>query len=586
MAKMDALARRYRVLAVSLGLAAVGGSAACSDDESPGRPLDDSEASQTNGHGIGIRAHGFIGDTSGRPFTTIDGPGASFYTVVYGIENDGRAVGAYVDSKGRSHGFLRTADELTPIDAPGARHTFASRINAQGQIVGAYSSELFMPGLELTHGFLLDDGVFTTIDVPGAVRTQPLGINNHGQIVGEYVDADGTHGFLLDQDNVTTIDAPGASATFAQDIDDSGRIVGFSLDATGTFRGFLRDAQGAFTAVDDPDAERGTLPFGINNRGQIVGFSLQLVDELLESRPFVLEDSTFTTVDVPDATIDTALIDIDDGGQIAGVYDIAQHAFLREADGQFTAIDPLEGTVNEHVGINNRGQIVGRYVDDEGRNRGFLQHEGSFTAIHVPGAVGTATFNINDDGQIVGNYSTVSNNTAYPTHGYVLDADVFTAIDFPAARHTSAVNINNRGQIVGEYQDGKGSFHGYMRHASGDFQTVDVPDATRTLVVGINDRGQMVGQYVAADGTVHGFLKDQDAITIIDGPDGTIAAPFAINNRGQIVGSLFDGVRFSGFLLEDGIFARIAPPGALFPYLLGTFATDIDDGGRIVGTSL
>jgi uncharacterized membrane protein len=589
MAAMETRALRHGARVISLGLAAAIGSTACDEDalSSRPRPLDDGQAAHEPEENIGTTAHGFVGASSSGPFSTIDARDATFYTAVFGIDSDGRTVGGYVDTMGRVRGFLRTGDELTPIDVPGARHTFASRINARGQIVGGYSSERFSPAMELTHGFLLDDGEFTTIEVPGAVRTQPFGINKHGHVVGEYVDADGkTHGFLLDQDGVTTIDAPGGTATLAFDIDDSGRVVGFSLDATGLFHGFSRDAQGAFTQIDDPDAARGTLPFGTNNRGQIVGVSLQLVEERLEGRPFVLEDSTFTTVDVPDATVGALPFDINDDGQIAGVYDLVQHAFLRERDGEFRAIDPLEGTVNEQVAINKRGQIVGRYADGEGNNRGFLQFEGDFTSIDVPGAIATATFGINDDGQIVGNYSTVSNNTGYPVHGYLLDGDDFTEFDFPDAQHTSALSINNSDEIVGEYQDAAGGLHSYRRDASGDFTTIDIPDAMRTLAVSINDGGQVVGQYIAADGSIHGFLMDQGDVTDIDGPEGTIAAPFSINNRGEIVGSLFDGLRFRGFYLKDGVFERITPPGNFFPYVLGTFVTDIDDSGRIVGAAL
>jgi uncharacterized membrane protein len=555
----------------------------------PTAALGDSAALRRNGNEIGIRAHGFLGDTSSGPFTRIDARGASFFTVVFGIENDGRSVGGYVDTEGRLHGFLRApGNGLKPIDVPGARHSLASRINAQGQIVGAYSNERFVPALEMTHGFLLDNGVFTKIDVPGARRTQPFGINNHGQIVGEYVDGGGkTHGFLRHRGHITTLDVPGSTATFAYDIDDDGRIAGFSLDATGTFHGFLRDAQGAFTTIDAPGAARGTLPFGLNNRGQVVGFYLELVDDVLQARAFVLENGRFTTVDVPDATVDTTLFDINDNGQLAGVYDLVQHGFLRERRGDFTTIDPPDGgSVNEIVGINNRGQIVGRYVDRDNRNHGFLKDQRGFVSLDFPGATATATYHINDRGQIVGAYSTVSNNTGYPTHGYVLDAGAYTTIDVPGAQHTNALDINNRGQIVGEYQDASGAFHGYLRDRSGAFTTVDVPGAARTLVNSINDRGQMVGQFIGAAGDVHGFLLDQEVVTVIDSPDGAIAGPVAINNHGDIVGITFDGVRGHGFLLEDGVFTRITPAGEFIPYVIGVFVTDIDDRGRIAGAAL
>jgi uncharacterized membrane protein len=54
-------------------------------------------------------------------------------------------------------------------------------------------------------------------------------------------------------------------------------------------------------------------------------------------------------------------------------------------------------------GINNRGQIVGEYIDATGVH-GFLANGGVFSPINVPvaGAFDTATSGINASGQIVG----------------------------------------------------------------------------------------------------------------------------------------------------------------------------------------
>lgn len=551
----------------------------------------DSRAALARKHGDGLRfqGHGFIADTSAGPFNKIDAPGASFFTVAFGIENDGRTVGGYADRDGRLHGFLRTAHRFTRLDVPGAAATFAARINARGQIVGGYSRQRLIPALELTHGFLYEDGRFTRLDVPGAVRTQAFGINNAGQIVGEYVDAKGkTHGFLLDGDAFTTIDAPGSMATFAYDIDDDGRVVGFSFDGA-AFHGFLRDEQGSFSSIDMPGAEqRGTLAFGFNNRDQVVGLALVLDGDQLTTRSFVLERGTFTPIDAPDAKLVTVVFDVSDQGQFAGAYDPAGHGYVRERDGEFTTVDPPDGNINEVVGINNRGQLVGRYVDSQGGAHGFLKDQRGFSPIDVPGATATSTFQINDRGQIVGNYSTTSNNTALPTRGFMLGANgEFTLIDVPGSQHTSPVSINNRGQIVGEYQDAAGVFHGFLREPDGTFTTIDGPQgAGGTAATGINDRAQIVGVSLDASGTVHAFALDDGKFTAIDMPGAVITGPAAINNHGDIVGLAFDGVRIHGFLLKDGRFARTTPPGAFVPWLIGESATDIDERGRIAGASL
>jgi uncharacterized membrane protein len=546
-------------------------------------------ASRRHDDAIGLRARGFIGDTSAGPFTTIDAPRAGLFTVVFGIENDGRAVGGYVDQDGRLHGFLRTPDMFQQINVPGARATLAARINARGQIVGGYSRERLIPALELTHGFLLEDGRFTSIDVPGAARTQAFSINGVGQIAGEYVDGEGaTHGFLMHGDELTTIDAPGATATFAYDIDDAGRVLGFSFDGA-AFHGFLRDEQGRFTAIDMPGAEqRGTVTLGFNNLGQIVGFALVLVGDQLTSASFVLENGRFTTIEVPDAQVSTIAFDVSDQGQFVGSYDLAGHGFLREARSEFMVIDPPDGAVNEVLGLNNRDQIVGRYIDLDGRARAFLKDKRGFSPIDAPDATATSAFQINDRGQIVGNYSTTSNNTGYPTRGFVLEANgQFTLIDVPDAQHTSPVSINNLGQVVGECQDAAGAFHGFLRDENGAFTTIDAPDAPGgTALTAINERGQLAGGFVDAGGGVHAFVLQRGVFTPIEVPGAVGTQPFAINNDGDIVGVSFDGVRFRGFLLKDGRYTRITPPGAFLPWLIGSAATDIDEQGRIVGASL
>jgi len=102
-----------------------------------------------------------------------------------------------------SLGTLRAADTFIPFDYPGATFTRASGINADGAAVGSY-----VDSAGKTHGFLLRGGSFTTIDYPGAVASAALGINSQGGIVGQYTpdtsgDTAAIHGFLLQGGNFT-----------------------------------------------------------------------------------------------------------------------------------------------------------------------------------------------------------------------------------------------------------------------------------------------------------------------------------------------------------------------------------------------
>src|SRR5215218_3022623 len=117
--------------------------------------------------------------------------------------------------------------------------------------------------------------------------------------------------------------------------------------------GFLLK-RGRYTKFDAPDAVVQTVPFGINNRGVIVG--------------------KFTTADGVD------------------------HGFRRDARGRFTTIDVTGAAATQLTKINDRGQIVGRYQTAPGGPffRGLLVDGGRLVRLDVPGAMYTQPLGINN----------------------------------------------------------------------------------------------------------------------------------------------------------------------------------------------
>jgi uncharacterized membrane protein len=533
------------------------------------------------------RGRGFVRDDRG--FTTVDVPGASVTTVT-GTDGRGQIVGAYRDSRRKFHGFVRSKHGFRKIDYPGATGTVVWRINARGQMVGTYTYERDRAAQFFDHGFLLDRRGFRKIAVRGASETRPFGINRRGQIVGEYVDRDGiAHGFLRDTDgDMTTIDAPGATVTAAFDVDDRGRAVGVYVDAAVGFHGFLREADGAISTIDFPGADD-TEVFGINNRGQLVGAQRNAGGSY---KGFMSDKGGFTAVDVPNAAGgDAGVNDIDDRGRLVGDYDFVISGYLRDERRRYSTFD-APGALTETVptGLNNRGQIVGTYDTADGFH-GFLRdRRGRFTKIDIPGAKGTQAARLNDHEQIVGIYSETSAVLGGDVRGFLLERGRLTRIDVPGAASTFPTDIDNSGRIVGHYIDAGGAGHGFLRNRRGDFVDIDVPGAAATAVVALNDRGQTAGYYVDAGGTLHGFRRDADgAVTTIAPPRGmsqprpSIAlapTPYGINNHGQIVGPYRDSqFQILGFKLANGRFTEIKIPGARGE----SFATDIDDRGRIIG---
>ena len=210
------------------------------------------------------RTHGVLvtGSTGGvgGVFTPIDVLGATQVTA-YSINEGGQIVGTYVDGGGLSHGFvlsLITFDAvtgtpnlatavLTQIDASslGATQTAVYGINDNGQVVGAYvDSSGKKHGFSVTFASAdvsnLAGAAFTTIDVPGAAATRAYGLDDAGRIVGSYDDSEGVpDGFVFNGGTFNTLDAGG---TEAHGINNAGQIVGSYVSSAGVPCGWVTAA--------------------------------------------------------------------------------------------------------------------------------------------------------------------------------------------------------------------------------------------------------------------------------------------------------------------------------------------------------
>ena len=118
--------------------------------------------------------------------------------------------------------------------------------------------------------------------------------------------------------------------------------------------------------------------------------------------------------------------------------------------------------LTEVLGINAKGDLVGSYLDSADVVHGFVLSGGLFTRIDFPGAGHTAAYGINNRGQIVGRYVMSSNFFASSAqHSFVLSNGSFANVDPPGTTGRSlASSINNSGQIIGLFRDASGR-HAY-----------------------------------------------------------------------------------------------------------------------------
>lgn len=319
-------------------------------------------------------------------------------------------------------------------------------------------------------------------------------------------------------------------------------------------QGALANGLYSFTAIDFPGASS-TVPFSINNNGQIVGhFRVGGSDH-----GFLYSGSNFTTIDAPAATTQTQAFGINDGGQIVGAFigSDGEHGFL-DTGGAFTLIDvPGVSGDTSAVRINSSGQIVGQFSAGSGIS-GFLYSNGSYIPIDFPNAPNngfgtiTQTFGINDSGQIVGTVGGLGER------GFLYSGGNFTTLDFPGTiSMTDAYGINNSGQIVGYAFDPELHSTRAFLDTDGNFITLDFPGADPTFGFGINDSGQIVGSYVDSAGRERGFLATPAVVPepcIAPVLAGCLIGLFAIAHRPREA-----WIRRCSIVLAPALFAQSEP---------------------------
>src|SRR5881392_1012358 len=227
---------------------------------------------------------------------------------------------------------------------------------------------------------------------------------------------------------------------------------------------------------------------------------------------------------------------------------------------------PGTGNLTLPQKINERGDIVGEFIDSNGVTRGFVRFsDGSFSApiVDPNDTVGfTEGRGINNLGTVCGDYATSDGNL----HGFFLSGGTFTEYDVPGAPTTNVLGINDPGDFTGSFSYGSGIFQGYIS-VGGTLTSFSVPAAIATLAYDINDSKRLVvGYYIDSSGILHGYYRDSDGTLHfpIDptGSVGTIL--FGDNNRNWVVGRYADasGVTHGLFFVPPNNFFTFDFPGS------------------------
>jgi probable HAF family extracellular repeat protein len=311
----------------------------------------------------------------------------------------------------------------------------------------------------------------------------------------------------LNSKTVTDLGTLGATDSRAFGINNAGQVVGWSVPAGGTPRAFITGPNGTGTRDLGTLGGSYSLAFGINDAGQVVGGSS-------------------TT-----------------GGQF--------HAFITGPNGRgMTDLGVLPGSVWQSVGyaINNTGQVTGESTTADARGHAFITGPngvGMTDLGTLPGENSSMGKAINDAGQVAGEGE--AGRRAFITGPNGVGMTDLGALDGTDRIEVNA--INNAGYVAGNVtvKGAEGPFGPYTYHAfiagpNGMGMTDLGTLGGSSYAYGINDAGQVVGESYTADGHPHAFITGPNGAGMTDlnslvklPVDHYLWTASAINDQGQVL---------------------------------------------------
>jgi hypothetical protein len=291
-------------------------------------------------------------------------------------------------------------------------------------------------------------------------------------------------------------------------------------------------------------------------------FVFPLMGTFAQQAPNSGSIEVITTFDYPGPGNSTLPQNINERGDIVGIYidsNQVNRGFVRFSDGSFSApiVEPKTLGFTQARSINSSGTICGDYFGSDFNIHGFFLTNGTFTEYDVAGAPNTFVQGINDPADFAGIFGDSFNG---PFQAFVSIGGTITSFTVPGATSTLAYQLNNSNQlVVGYYVDSSGILHGYYRDKNGALHfPIDPPGSVGTVLFGPNDRNWVVGRYADSLGVTHGlFFVPPDRFFTFDYPGSTFTSLNGINAQGFICGRYTDASE-----IAHGFIARVTgtPP--------------------------
>lgn len=243
--------------------------------------------------------------------------------------------------------------------------------------------------------------------------TRWMGVTNSGLVSGSFCVYDDCDPFVVagalydsQHDTFETFKVPGYRITFAGKANNMGEVAIQACNPKSprpydwACRPFVRTAEGDFIQLEAPRGDW-TAAMSIDDDRRVGG---QWWERQRGRLGLVWDEYGYEVFDASPGN-QTIISEVLNDGSIVGTVvspDWSQSWGFRMEDGMSYLIPP-QGTSLIVDGGNNRGQVVGRVVED-GVQKAFLWERGEMRLLDIEGAYDSMAADINDNGTIVGSY--------------------------------------------------------------------------------------------------------------------------------------------------------------------------------------
>ena len=300
-----------------------------------------------------------------------------------------------------------------------------------------------------------------------------------------------------------------------------------------------------------------TVPFGLNDAGQVVGWSY--LESNAVGHAYLFDSGEMTEIGTFGGSNSVAQ-DINSFGTVAGYAHVPNDrtviAFVYR-NGRKLRLGTLGGPFSAAYGINDKAEVVGDSLIDREHTHAFLFRDGVMEDIGTLGGSYSAARAINDKGDVLGISNLDDDNPAIHAflyqNGRMRDLGEF-----------NATSMNDRSEVVGYKLTSQGNQAIYYR--AGKLRRLGTLAGSDTYPIAINNCGEVVGQGVVGSG-LHAFVHYKGEFLDLNSvlPSSLarhveLESANAINDRGQIVAGGFNAKKteWRGYLLTPPRAGRCA----------------------------